>query len=750
MLEQYFYALMATAVTHAVLSSVVYFKGRNHLTNCTYAAYSMAISVWSAGEALAITAIDPTKALWLWRFNHIGVIFIPIFFVHFVTSLLPPHEKLSRKPRILISYITGLFFLATNLGGVLIQEVVPKFHFNNFINSTPIYPVFFFLWVGWAVYGLVELFHLYFRVSPVKRNQLSYFSLSMLVAYVGGAPNFLPTFNIEVPFLMPFGTYAIPIYGLFTAYAIARYRLLDIRLAFTRTTIFFLLYGIIAGVPLALLFPGRVWLEELLGDRWWTFPIALYAVLSTAGPFLYLTLQRKAEEKLMAEQRRYQQTLLQASRGMTLIKDLDHLLRLIVRMLTRTVRITHTSVYLRNDETHVYERRVERDVKSESERLEFPEGSPLPSFLIKERAPLVAEELKFQEDQPLSVSQTKIYSDLDRLKASVVVPSFIQKELIGFLVLGEKRSGQIYTQDDLDTLSTLANQAALAFENCEFIKKVEQTQMQLFQAAKMADLGTMASGIGHQINNRLGVIKLGAECVCMTDLKKIDQAARDGNPEVILENTAKIRESLGRVSASATKGSEIVRALLDFSRLSEGFKAVSFSDALEHALRLWECKKELRAIKFENRVPAELPLLWANFSHLEEILINLLDNAYDAVKMKEEAWELGKLPKPENPEKGTVVISAAPAAPAAKNSKSYLQVEVSDTGIGMDEETRKQMFVPFFTTKSTAIKGTGLGLFVIKQMVDAHKGEISIESRYGEGAVFHLLLPLAPQDAAKP
>ncbi|HOG24041.1 MAG TPA: ATP-binding protein, partial [Candidatus Omnitrophota bacterium] len=66
---------------------------------------------------------------------------------------------------------------------------------------------------------------------------------------------------------------------------------------------------------------------------------------------------------------------------------------------------------------------------------------------------------------------------------------------------------------------------------------------------------------------------------------------------------------------------------------------------------------------------------------------------------------------------------------------------IADSGLGMPEEVRKQVFVPFFTTKATAIKGTGLGLYVIRKMVDAHQGEIELESVYGEGTTFRIFLP---------
>ena len=725
------------------MGGFVLFQNRLSKVNRLFFFYSTTISLWAVLTATHSVTVFEKTSLFCSRIMHVPVLLIPLLFVHFTLALLKWETKGRYRNFLYLGYGAAVILgVPAVFGELAVVRVRPKLGYHYFMDGSSLYFLFIAFFSLFAAIGLWLLWRGIRRSTGLKRVQLQYLFGGSLLGYLFGASNFFPVYNVTI-FPYPYGSLGITCYVFITAYGIVRYRLMDVNVALTRTSIFLLIYLFILGSPLSLVFWGKVWLSGLLGERWWMVPLGIYTTLATAGPFLYLLLQRKAEERLLREQRQYQQTLLQASKGMTLVKDLKHLLDLTVHILTRTIRITHASIYLLSEETGKYERRVVRDSGRGTAATTFPISSTLVSFLLKERAPIVSEEIKFKGPHHADSPLFQVQSDLDLLKASVIVPSFVRENLLGFLVLGEKRSGQIYTQDDLDTLSTLANQAALAFENCEFIKKVEQTQMQLFQAAKMADLGTMASGIAHQINNRLGVIKLGAETVCMVDLKRIDQAAREGKPEAVLANTAKVRESLGRVSASATKGSEIVRALLDFSRLSEGFKEVSFNEALEHALRLWECKKDLRAIRFENRVPAELPLLWANFTQLEEILINLLDNAYDAVKMKEEDWELGKIPKPENPEMGKVILSAGPIT---KNAKSYLRVEVSDTGIGMKDETRKQMFIPFFTTKATAIKGTGLGLFVIKQMVDAHKGEISIDSKYGEGAVFHLLLPLADKD----
>ena len=108
--------------------------------------------------------------------------------------------------------------------------------------------------------------------------------------------------------------------------------------------------------------------------------------------------------------------------------------------------------------------------------------------------------------------------------------------------------------------------------------------------------------------------------------------------------------------------------------------------------------------------------------------------------MKEEAYGLGTLVRPAEPVPGTIRLKAENAV---LNGKSYVLITVRENGIGMSDETQKKIFVPFFTMKATAVKGTGLGLYIIRRMVDAHQGRIKVESEYGKGTTFCIYLPAA-------
>ena len=565
------------------------------------------------------------------------------------------------------------------------------------------------------------------------RNQMRYILIATAIGWVGGATNYILWYGIPIP---PIGNILVSAYVGIAAYVIIKYRLMDVRLAVTRTGIFVLIYCVVIGIPAFLIFQMRDLLERQLGVNWWLLPAGSFSLLSFIGPFIYMTVQRRAEAVLSREQKSYQQTLLQASRGMTLIKDLNHLLNLIVRILTKTIRITHARIFLWDNGGKQFICKASRGDHRKQGSDVISETAALIQCLRETQEPLVLEEIRAQGPASLRLFD-EVIREMEKLDAAVVVPSFVQDRLLGFVVLGDKKSKRFYTESDLDTLSTLANQAALAIENCIFLTEFEQQQAHFFQAAKMADLGTMAAGIAHQVNNRFAVIKLGVEAARMTEIKNLAAYHKENGTDkerLMVETLTRMCE---RVMKSSDHGSEIVKRLLSFSRLSEGFQPVLIRELASTCIRLWECKRTLSEIDFREEIPDGLVKVHGNFSELEEILFNLLDNAFDAIRMREEAWKLGTLEKPTNPEKGRIALSAREAY---RNKKRCVELVVTDNGIGMSVEDKQKIFVPFFTTKG-ADKGTGLGLYVIRKMVEAHRGDIELESERGQGTTFRIFIP---------
>ncbi len=746
MMNTFSYLTISSFIACFILTIIILRFGRAKAAiHIVWASFVVAVGVWELGAFFVSISKTQTDALFWWRVNHIGIIFIPVSLFHVIYLLC----GLKRKRILILVYLQALVFLILDFSSKSfisgVRYVFSSFYYGSLGNS---YHVFFIFWLVIVVYSHIELFLAYFKSKGLKKTQLKYFIIFNLAGFSGGLTNFLPAYHID---LYPYGSISTPIYCIISTYAILRYRLLDINVAITRTGIFVAVYSLVLGLPFVFAYSQQSLLIRLFGDNWWIAPLVLSTVLATAGPFIYLYIQHRAEDRLLREQRRYQATLRQASVGMTRIRDLNKLLNLIVHIITRTVRLKHSSIYLLNKRTNQFELRAIRDkgrlkggFSPPSSRngigtaegfaqeyqpygLNFNSNSALVWNLILEKEPLVYEEVKQKMQDYKDEKLALLEQELRMIDAAVVVPSFVEEKLLGFIVLGEKLSGKIYSQDDLSVFSVLANQSALAIENAEFYEDIKETQTQLFHAEKMATIGTMADGLSHQINNRfhaLGMISADA----LDALKSINESS---TPEQIREVYAHLNHAFERVIENVKQGGEVVHSLLKYSRAGEaGFEPVDLDTLLDSSLEMVQYKVKLSQIDFFRDYPKDLPKIKGNFTQLQEVFFNFIDNAYDAINQRK-----NELNEPDY--RGNVTIQAA-----AQDSK--IQIRFIDNGMGVKAAEKERLFTPFFTTKTSSKKGTGLGLYVIQKIiVDNHKGKIYVESEYKTGTMFTIELPIA-------
>lgn len=710
-------------ITSALMGIFVYLKNPKSKVNQVWLPLALSIAVWGWGGFKIGLTKESVSALFWWRIAHIGVIFIPVVFLHFVYVLL---EKKQRWP-VIISYILGIFFLITNLSGYLIKRV--DWVFNSFYYDgrppTILYILFTFLWAIVVVHTHRELFISLKRMSGVKRNQVKYFFLATVAGFSGGTTCFLPVFGIN---LYPYGNFTVPLYPLIMAYAIIRYRLMDIKVAITRTGVFILVYTVVLGLPFWVTAVYSDVFIKMLGKSWWVIPSGLIAALATVGPFIYIFLQQKAEGKLLKTQKTYQQTLRQASVGMTRIRDFRRLLDLITHIVTSTVRISYIGIYLYDEAGNKYLLQASRD-KGRNSISEIDLDNTLILWIKKTRQPLIYEEVKRKMQEFVENDIYKLLEqDMQRLTAAVVVPSFLEDRLMGLFVLGDKNSGDIYTTDDLNVFQILASQSALAIENARFYDETKKMYEQASQAEKMATIGTMADGLSHQINNRFHAIALIAADT-VDSINFIDTA---NCSDEIKELFKGISYALKRIEINVIQGGQVVSGILRYTRKgAPGMEPLTVDQVLDATLEMVQYKVKLSEFDLVRDYPKDTPKISGNLVQLQEVFFNFIDNAYDAINerrtlLKEEGY------------RGRITVSAR------VKDEPLLEITIEDNGLGVRNENIKKVFTPFFTTKLSSRKGTGLGLYVIKRIItENHQGSIFFESDYKVGTRFIVDLPLA-------
>jgi len=684
-----------------------------------YLAYFCTIA-WFFGCGMAFLSVDYLTALPWIKFLFSGIILICPSLYHFILQFLGLLKLRKEQIRLLISYLVSFVFLYFTIFTNLL--VYPqKCWWGYYPHAVlPLHPIFL-VWFGIVYFHSVRLLFVSLykaEYSSRQKLQIRYFLITYIVTILGGI-DFIPDYGFS---FYPFGLFLTTIGISITAYGIARHRLLDINVALTRASIFIFVYTLVLGIPF---FVGL----KMLGFGIWLFPIALMGVFATVGPFIYFYFQRQAEDRLLQEQRRYQATLRQASAGMGKIKDLKKLLNMIVYVLTHAIQIEHALVYIYNENQKKYVLGALKRKAGQSDFVDSIEmNSLIVDYFLENRNPIIYEEIKQKALDYKDPKLIHIKEIILTLMGALVVPIFIDQNLTAIIVMGKKESGSLYSEDDLSVFSILANQTALAIENAIFYEQMKLTHEQLFQAEKMATIGTMADGLSHQINNRfhaLGFIAGDAIDTIQMNQKELSQ---DKMKEVLKE----LERAFIRVQENVVQGGEIVQGLLRYTRKGDaGFTAVDVDAVLKSALEMVQFKIKMHELKIVREYDVTtMPKVKGNFTQLQEVFFNLIDNGYDAMmQRKKEKQEPGFQP--------TLIVRVF-------KQDNLVQIIFEDNGMGVKDEDTHKLFTPFFTTKLSSKKGTGLGLYVIKKIVeDNHQGQVEMVSKYMQGTQMKLRLPIA-------
>lgn len=722
LLAVYSILTLITAIGSFAIGAIVLLKNRRLFLNRIWFFLCFAIGGWNLGYYFTMIKLIPkSTALLSSRLSHASGILIAALFFHFIVVYLD-FSKRYRK-QIIFSYLTCFIVALFSITGLIVIDLIPKLDLPLYPVGKVGYLIYVLFFSFWVVYAHFLAFKYYYSLNSYKQNQLKYFLVGTSLGFVGGGTCFPLIFGFKIH---PFLSSLITVYLFTTPYAIIKYRLMNISVAITRTGVFVAVYTLILGLPFAITISIKTWLMDMFGTNWLLAPLALMAALATVGPFIYIYVERKAEDTLLKEQKRYQDSLKQASVGMTRVRSLRKLLDLITHIVTKTVRISYAAIYLHNRDTNEYVLQVSRD----KGRLSIPKltsDSPLISWFITKRDPLIYEEVKRQMEDSHDTKYRLLEENMRLLTASVVIPSFLEDRLMGFIVLGDKISGQIYSPEDLNVFQVLASQAALAIENAQFYEEAKTMQEQIAQAEKMATIGTMADGLSHQINNRFYALSLIAGD--SIDTIKMTNTA-NCTPEV-REMINDINHALERIQSNVIQGGEVVKGILKYTRKGEeGFEALSIDQILDATLEMVQYKVKISEIDIVRNYPKDTPMIKGNSVQLQEAFFNFIDNAYDSIVERRTLLQ-------ENGYRGKISVFAQP-------KDNNLEIIIEDNGMGVKDSNTEKIFTPFFTTKTSNRKGTGLGLYVIRRIIaDLHKGKISFESKHGTGTRFILELPVA-------
>ncbi|TLY23314.1 MAG: GAF domain-containing protein [Nitrospirae bacterium] len=700
-------SLVLTGLTTIVLGLFVLVRKKNDFLGLIFFLWCCSIAWWSLLEVVIITRDSPESALFWGRVTQAGDIFLPTFFVHFVLTLL------KRKPS---RFTLGILYLVSSSFAVLcftplvISSAGPRQTVSFFLNPGPLYPPMLGFFLCSVLYGQFQLFSAYKAASGHNMAKLGYLFWSSVAGYVGGCMNFLLVYEIEIPVLYSFGTYAVPLFVAATSHAIIQYRLMDISVAMEKG-LNYLLLSIIVLVPFyAVLLVAQETYFAMISYPF-SLVVTLLLALMLIGAFKIKGGAQVAIARIFFRER-YDtyETLSKFSKALASILDLKTLVEEIVRTLVTVLGVETATLYLFDKERRVYTSVSTYGPSPESGDIaHLTANDKLPRHLAASQTILVREEVEHFSG---TKDMRALLDALRRVKADLCIPFVNKNTLIGFCILGPRRERQMYADQDLSLLTMLAQAAAIALDNAVLYEELKRSRSLVRRTDRLRSLETIAGGFAHEVRNPLTSIKT---FIQLTPERKDD-------PEFIGHFSTVVAEDVARIE-------RLIQEILDYARyMQPQFQEEDVNVILESCLYFVRIKADSKEVCLKKDLASDLPAVLLDRQQIKQVLLNLFINAIEA--MGDHGGQL--LVR-------THRLSKAPG-------DTWVQIEVTDTGCGIPPADLEHIFDPFYTTKheSQEREGTGLGLTIVHQIVHEHGGLIEVKSEPGRGTTFLVNLPAVP------
>jgi len=699
--------MILACVFNFFIGSFVYLKNKKELVNKLFGIYCLILTFWVFGCFMESTVRHASQALFWDKLLYTGCILAAPIYLHLTFAI-------TRRRRynffIPVSYATGAVWLMFNylnpLRNYFIQDVIHKYTFRFIAVPGPLWYVFM-LWFNFLV--LVMFYNLYSNYKESKgheQTKAKYLLAAFLIMITAGSFYFILLLNIVSP---PIDPYLLIIYGSIMAYAIVRHQLMEIEVIIKKTLVF---AGLFASALAIFILPTLVIQEFIVAQMSLAGRLAGLSI-STALIVLVLKplenfLIRITDRFLFQKKYDYKSLLKTFTTEVLTVLDLNRLTRLTVYKLADIMKMVSCGVLLFNEERDAYT--LVASVGIREKGVSLGKENTLASFMERTRAYLsIRQEGK---DSPLPEN---IKRDMNTLKVDLAIPLTLHDRMIGILTFGKKKSDEPYNQDDIDILLPLARTLSIAISNAELFDELSKTQAEAAQREKMAVIGTLSAGINHEICNPLGIVRGQCEAF-MLNLK--DGFYKDKTKEQLLD---KAMDIMRKTIKEVDRATAVTKRLSSFAKPIKEIKLdeVNINDEINEVMALVGHELKLEKIDLIKDIPPDLPNIVADRKQIEEIFFNLIRNAGQAIG-----------------ERGRIAVKAR------MTYNSRILIEIEDTGHGIPEDKLEQIFNPFYTTKEPG-KGTGLGLFIVRQIVEKNKGKISVRSKVGTGTTFTLEFPAA-------
>jgi signal transduction histidine kinase len=670
----------------------------NKKVNISFAILSWALGVWNfCGWIMYLPKGNPLWEIFWVRMGFMAMSITPSAFFTF-SWLLTREESVIPKWKLIVVWVPSLVFVLASLTRLMVRSVALEIPMLNYGPAHPFFGIYVLLNICGALFLLLKSYRNSFGL---KRLQIRYCFWGMLISSVFAiTPNLvLPLFGTSR--LNELGPPSTIIMISFITYAIVKHRLMDINIVFKKGTTYLLLM-LLLFIPsvILILLTQELFFKEI---NYLFSAIILSLLMLTTFLFHHIEpgTEKAVENFLFKNKYDYRETLGRFSKAMVSILDLQSLCKRIIETIAHTMGVEKVSLFLWDEEKGAYELRESKNMRIASSSLILTKGEPLPHYLQKIEEIVVRDELF----KGAHLRQLKsVIDQMSLLESEVSIPLISKGQLVGIMNLSQKFNKEIYYHEDIELLSTLANQASIAIENARLYEDLKKSKSYMRRADRLASLGTLTAGLAHEIRNPLVAIKTFTQLL----------------PERFEDEEFR-SHFLSIASSEVDRISSLINELLDFARPSE--PKLEFEDInsiLDGMILLVSTETKKKQIDVIKKYMPDLCPIKIDGEQIKQVFLNILLNSIEATS-----------------EKGQITVKTRSFT--RTGGEPYIQIEFADTGHGIPPDHLEEIFNPFFTTKD---KGSGLGLAISHQIVQDHRGYIDVESELNKGTSFFVNLPL--------
>lgn len=698
-------------LANLVIGVFILIKGRRKKLNISFSVFLFITAFWLLTNFLFV--IDPSLTLIKAQYAFGTLVLLSsLVWIYLITD-----KRLEKKVFYSIVSFSVIVFILPFLDGLVVKDIIiNEFDHSHDLIIGPLFDFYSIILILIYVFLIYKLIKSLIRSKGLQKSQIKYILTGTFM--FGSASIF---FNFILPFfnIVPVASYDAQssiFFVAFTTIAIIKYRLMDIRVIMSK------LYTYIVLAAFSYFYFHLVYLIDIrfFGNVYYPSALILGAVFAILFAAVFLPL-------LNYIQKSSDVLFFKGHNPRSIIKDLTIELR-------GAIKLEEIFVNLQKNFKKVLEVEdlrilIFEDAKKGAKNCISEKYSFNPINLAKKDklcANIYRSKNLIIQDE---VKEKFIAREMEGVGARIIAPLISQDRVFGAVILGDKIDQSAYTQEDIEFLEIISTQAAVAIQNAllyqevyelnkNLEKKVEEQTAEIKQKADhLQKLLAMRSEFldiaSHQLRTPVTVIK-GALSMIL-DGSITDEAKKKEFLEASFKKSMKLTDIIN----------DILRASeMDTDKFELDLKPVDIHTLIEEVVEGKQMEADDKKLELKLSLPKKrLPEVMSDKRYIEQVVVNLINNSLQYTK------------------KGYIKVEA-------KKQKDHVVVKVSDTGIGIPKKDQKKLFTKFGRAQNaveTFTDGSGLGLFIIKQVMDAHKGgEVYIENtEVGKGTTFVLKLPIA-------